>query len=134
MVETVQYWRFFDLVKGRNVIEDWRAGIGSTGRLAMDALLKNTTKIENQLEWGARDLKGAPKKEKVFELKFKADKKEYRLAFIFQPEHSVILLMGFYHKQKVYYPPDAIKTARNRAEDYRANRANAIERKISLYL
>jgi phage-related protein len=117
-------------VQGHNVIDQWRSTLSPEGQAKMTAALKNVAKIENQLEWGARDLEGAPKKEKILELKFIADKKQYRIAFIFQPGYRVVLLAGFYHKQKVYTPPNAIETARKRAGDYRANRATSIERKI----
>ena len=107
MVEIATYWVVFDFVQGRNPIEDWRSNdLSGAARLALDAMLKNTVKTKNHLEWGARDLKGAPKKEKIFELKFIADKRPYRVAFIFEPGYKVILLIGFYHKQKVYFPPE----------------------------
>jgi phage-related protein len=132
MLQPVQHWRFFDLVQGKNLIEDWRTSLGVEAQFKMNAELKRISKVESQLEWGARDLKGAPKKEKVFELKFLADKKQYRIAFIFEFGHQVVLLIGFYHKQNVTFPPGAINTARNRAEDYRAKRATSVERKIRL--
>lgn len=129
----VQYWRIFDFWQGCNLIEDWRTSVlGIDGRLKMDAALKQVVKIQHQTDWGTRDLKGTPKKEKIFELRFNGDKRAYRLAFIFESEHQVILLSGFYHKQNAYYPPNAIGIARQRAADYRAKRAVSVERKINL--
>lgn len=131
MVNPAIYWRVCDFIQGRNPIEDWRAkDLSENGRFAFNAMLKNIVKVENHLEWGARDLKGAPKKENILELKFIADKRQYRVAFIFQPGREVILLIGFYHKQKVYYPPNAIDTARTRASAFRSNKAGKIDRAI----
>ena len=133
MVEPVQHWWVYDFWNGGNPIEDWYQNqLGATERLAMDAMLKDVVKIKNHLEWGARDLEGAPKKEGVLELKFIAGKKAYRLAFIFQPGHAVVLLVGFYHKQNVYNPPNALKTARKRAKDFREKRATKVKRQINL--
>ena len=131
MVDPVIYWRVCDFMEGHNPIEDWRLDdLSENGRLAFDAMLKNTVKVENHLEWGAKDLKGASKTERILELKFIADKRQYRLAFIFQPGRELVLLIGFYRKQKVYYPPNAIETARKRAKAFRDKKAGKIERTI----
>jgi hypothetical protein len=133
MMQPVQYWRIFDFWQGSNLIEDWRLSVlGTDGRLKMNAALKQIVKIAHQTDWGTRDLKGAPNKEKIFELRFYGDKRAYRLAFVFEPGQQVILVSGFYHKQNAYYPPNAIGIARQRAADYRARRARGVERKISL--
>jgi phage-related protein len=133
MVKPVRYWWFYDFVQSGNPVQDWYSSeLSDLGRFAMDAMLKNTAKVANQLDWGARDLGGTSnKKEDILELKFIADKKQYRLGFIFQPGRQVILLNGFYHQQKVYHPPNALDTARKRAKDFRENRASKIERTIS---
>jgi hypothetical protein len=62
--EVVLHWSFHDYVEGeRNPIEDWYVhDLDDGGRFGFDALLKNTAKTENHLQWtGFKYLKGEPK-------------------------------------------------------------------------
>lgn len=127
-------WRFFDIVEGRNNrIQEWYQGdLLVEGRYAFDALLKNTAKISNHLQWGNKFkyLKGEARKERIWQLDFVADKRQYRLLGIFRPQRQAVLLIGCYHKGKVYAPPDAIELASKRASALREGRASISERSI----
>jgi hypothetical protein len=131
--QVVLHWTFNDYVQsGQNPIEKWyEDDLTDVGRFAFDALLKNTAKTESHMQWGGFQLmKGEAKKQKVWELKFFADDKQYRVFGIFDGAKTVILLVGCYHKGKIYSPANAIETAVNRAKALRDGKASYIGRKI----
>jgi hypothetical protein len=133
IVEMVPHWSFHDYVEGQhNPIEYWYVNdLSIVGRLAFDALLKNTAKTRNQLEWGGfKHLKGEPKKEHIWQLDFIADGRQYRLLGVFRPARQAVLLIGCYHKGKIYTPPNALETASKRARLLREMKAGIRARKI----
>jgi len=138
MTPVVFYWSFNDYVEGgQNPIEVWRInGLTDTGRFAFNSLLKNTAKTANHLQWGGFDpLQGKPKKHKIWELKFFADGKQYRvLGVFFGPAKNVVLLIGCSHKGKVYTPPNALETAIKRAKALRGGKGGYVGRTIRLDL
>src|SRR5207245_9014382 len=100
-----------------------------------DGVLKNIRKTENHLQWSGfrRFLKGKYKSERIWELGFYAEGRQYRILGLFGDQRKqVILLMGCYHKQQVYTPPDALDTAYKRAKDVHEGRAILRERKIEM--
>jgi phage-related protein len=127
-------WRFFDYAEGgNNLIEDWYRPLSEEARNAFNALLKNTCKIELPLHWtGFKYLKGTPKEERIWQLDFIADKRQYRVLGIFgQVRKQAIVILGCYHKGDVYTPQNALETARRRARALREGRADEPrERKI----
>jgi hypothetical protein len=128
-------WSFFDYVEGdRNVIEDWYQGLLEEGRITFDTLLKNTRKIANHLEWGGfKYLKGKPKKERIWQLDFIADKRQYRVLGIFSGvQKQAVLILGCYHKGDVYTPKNALGTACKHAKKFREGKAGTRERKIEI--
>lgn len=127
------YWSFFDLVEGgANRIEDWYQNeLSQEGRDSFEALLKNTRKIQNHLQWGGfKYLKGEARDDRVWQLDFRADKRQYRLLGVFESQRRVVLLLGCYHKGSVYTPQEAIGTACKRAKALREGRATTYERKV----
>jgi hypothetical protein len=134
----VFYWSFHDYVEGgQNPIEDWYINdLSDGGRFAFDALLKNTAKIESHLQWGGfKFLKGDPKKYHIWQLDFIADGRQYRALGVFGSlRRQAVLLMGCYHKGKVYTPPNAIDTACKRARKLDHKKAGPRERKIKIDL
>jgi hypothetical protein len=126
-------WSFFDYVEGdHNPVADWYRELSEEGRYGFDALLKNTHKIESQLHWGGfKFLKGKPKEERIWQLDFIADKKQYRLLGVFgELRKQAVLILGCYHKGDVYTPHNALDTACKRARLLREGRAQTCERKI----
>lgn len=127
-------WSFWDYVEGRtNHIENWyQNDLSQEGKDNFDALLKNTAKIKNHLQWGGKFkyLQGEPKQEGIWQLDFIADKRQYRLLGVFNPGKKAIILIGCFHKGPRYTPENAIATAIKRAKDLRERRATIHERKV----
>lgn len=128
------FWSFFDYVAdGRNSIEEWYQGeLSEEAQMTFDTLLKNQQKIESVLNWtGFKYLKGKPKEERIWQLDFIADKRQYRLLGVFGVgRKNAVLILGCYHKGDNYTPRDALETARKRAKALREGRAETNERKI----
>jgi hypothetical protein len=126
-------WSFHDFVEGEwNPVEDWYNGLSDGGKFQFDGLLKLLCKTEDHLQWiGFKYLKGEPKKERVWQLDFIADRRQYRVLGIFGAvRKQAVLLLGCYHKGNVYTPPDALSTAVKRAKRIRENKAGTRERTI----
>jgi len=126
------HWSFFDYVDGGvNRIQEWYETLSEEAQDRFQALLKNTRKIQNHLDWGGfKYLKGIAKVERIWQLDFIADKRQYRLLGIFQPGRQAVLILGCYHKGENYTPRDAIETACRRAKALREGRASTDERTI----
>jgi hypothetical protein len=132
-VEKSVHWKLFDCVEGaRNPIEDWyQVELSDAGKFQFDALLKNMATTENHQHWsGFKYLQGEPRKEHVWQVAFKADGKQYRIAGIFDGPRQAVLLVGYFHKQKSYSPPGALDTAIRRAKAVREKRVGKRERQI----
>ena len=134
----VPVWRFWDFVytNNSNPIEDWyRDDLSDEARFVFDSLLKNICQIENHLEWGCFRgfMEGKLREQRVWELGFRSDGRQYRLLGIFGPERrNATLLVGCYHKQKVYTPHDALNQAYTRSKALSEGRATYHERKIRI--
>lgn len=131
-----QVWHFYDYCEGdSNPIQDWYLKeLSEDGRLGLNALLKNTCKVANHLEWvGFKYLKGEPKKEAIWQVDFIADKRQYRVLGVFGVgSKNAAVVMGCYHKGDVYTPHSALETAVKRAKALREGRAGLRERKIRM--
>ncbi|MGH9793403.1 MAG: hypothetical protein ACRD5G_01400 [Candidatus Acidiferrales bacterium] len=116
------------------MIEGWLNGLSEEARLSFHALIKNNHKIKNHLEWmGFRKfLKGKTQAERIWELEFKTSENlAYRVFGNFGPSRKEsTLLMGCYHKGKVYTPPDAIEESIKRSQALLEGSANRELRKI----
>jgi hypothetical protein len=129
-----QYWSFRDYVEGGvNRINEWYDGLSEEARDGFDSLLKNTRKIPNHLQWGGfKFLKGEAKEERLWQLDFIAEKRQYRLIGVFGiGKKQAALILGCYHKGPVYTPRDAIHTACKRAKALREEKAETHERQIT---
>jgi hypothetical protein len=127
------YWSFFDYMDGGvNRVEEWYQQLTPEGKDTFDTLLKNTRKIESHLQWGGfKYLKGKPKEERIWQLDFRADKRQYRLLGVFgSVRKQAVLILGCYHKGDVYKPKEALDTACKRAKALRERRATTNERKV----
>ncbi|HEY3130958.1 MAG TPA: hypothetical protein VGL91_16000 [Acidobacteriota bacterium] len=104
-------------------------------QLQFDSLLKANRKTSNHLEWiGFKGfLKGELKQERIWELQFYADKRQYRVLGIFGAvRKQVVLLIGCYHKGRIYKPSNALTTASQRAKSVRQGYATIEERQITI--
>ncbi|MCH8039441.1 MAG: type II toxin-antitoxin system RelE/ParE family toxin [Nitrospinae bacterium] len=131
--QEASYWTFRDYVEGTSTpIEDWYQRLSEDAKFLFQATLKNIRKTENPIQWGGfRFLKGKLRAEQIWELKFFADKRQYRILGIFgEARKQVVLLMGCYHKQGNYTPTDALDTALKRAKALKERRGGLRERKI----
>lgn len=132
--QEASYWTFWDYVEGTSTpIEDWYQRLSEDAKLLFQATLKNIRKTEIPTQWGGfRLLKGKVKGERIWELKFFADKRQYRILVKFgETRKKVVLLMGCYHKQGNYTPTDALGTALKRAKALKEGRGGLRERKIA---
>ena len=128
------FWSFLDYVAdGRNLIEEWyQKELSEEAQFTFDAVLKNQQKVDSVLNCtGFKFLKGRPKEERIWQLDFIADKRQYRLLGVFgQVRKNAVLILGCYHKGDNYTPKDALEMARKRAKALREGRAQTHEREI----
>src|SRR5579862_1489489 len=90
-------WMFCDFSTGAgNQIKDWVAGLSEYAESIFWSVLKINKIIENPIHWTQlRYLKGEAKKHRLWELRFKADDKAYRIiGFFGQKRKTAILLIG----------------------------------------
>lgn len=128
-------WTFLDYCSsdGKSVIEVWLDGEGDEVDIALNALLKQLAKTKNHLEWmGWRGfLQGDKyKEERIWELGFKVDDKQYRVFGRWEGKKQTILFCGCYHKQEIYTPADALDTALKRAREVSQGKARLSVRQI----
>lgn len=128
--EGLEQWRFFDYCdrSGRSVIDEWLAEISAVARELFLARVRDIRKTANHREWGLTRLR---LNTAMFKIEVKADKREYRVPLIFRPgqRRQCVLLLGYYHKQSVYTPADALATAARRAQEVQAAQATLAERR-----
>lgn len=117
---------------GKNLIEDWYLELSEEARFTFDAVLKNHQKIDSITDWtGFKFLKGKLHEEKIWQLDFIADKRQYRILGVFgQGPKKAALVLGCYHKGDNYTPRDALETARKRAKALREGKAELRERTV----
>jgi hypothetical protein len=127
-------WRFWDYgTQEANLFDEWYCSVSPFARDLIDGILKNCLKVADHQQWLAfkRFLTGKYKSEKIWELRFKADRREYRILGIFGPQRKeAILLMGCYHKDGNYTPPSALDVAHDRAKAVKLGRWKPYARKI----
>lgn len=137
MKPLLNLWTYWDFVyeNGTNPIADWHRSLSDDSKILLQTILKTNKKTENPIDWiGFRKfLKGKASDWKIWEIGFKADKREYRLIGVFGPNRKqATFLVGCYHKQKVYEPNDCIDTSIKRNKLLNDGRGYRNERKIRL--
>lgn len=137
-IEGPDVWSFVECVyrSTRNrPLQDWyEKKLSDAGRFQFDSLLKTNHKTKNPLEWTGfrKHLKGKPSKFGIWELGFKADRREYRVFGIFgKVRRQAILLGGCYHKMGIYMPPNAINSVCKMVREIEAGGIDFHERKIA---
>lgn len=101
--------------------------------MVFHSTLKEARKRQNHLEWLSfkRFLKGKYEQESLWELQFKANRREYRLICRFDGAKRAVIFCGCYHKGSVYTPKEALDTALRRAKDLSLGKAGRRERTIN---
>jgi len=126
-------WRFWDFTQNNNnAIEDWYKDLSEDAQNLFDSLLKNNHKVQNPINWIGfkRHLKGEFKGSGIWELEFQCGV-QYRVIGLFGPgRKEATLLIGCYHKGRVYHPTDALGTALKRKTLLEQGAATHRERKI----
>ena len=135
VISSIKSWTFWDYVSaaGNNMIEEWlEKDLLDEGRLVFYKLVKNIRNTESHLNWIG--LKRFIKKgtERVWELEFFADGRQYRLLGEFAGEKQAVFLIGCYHKQRRYTPTDAIDQAFERKRLLKDGKATKCERKVPI--
>jgi len=130
-------WKFLDYCRGNsNPIEDWYQSLSLEGKLLFDNILKTNQKTENPYDWIQFKSVRGNKYKGIWELKFKADQKAYRMLLILDKkvQQRAVLLVGCYHKQRRYFPPDALDTALRNKKEFESGKAGWSEREIKDYI
>jgi hypothetical protein len=131
-------WTFWDFqyTEESNPIEDWyNNSLSEEARSEFDALLKVLRRTESHLQWlGFRGFLHGKKlqEERVWELGFRADNRSYRILGKFgDTRRQAIILVGCYHKSRVYTPVDALEQAYKRSRLLAERRAMICERPVN---
>lgn len=132
-------WRFFDFLSanGANPIEGWyQRDLSYGAQFEFDAMLKECQKTEKHTDWlhYKGHLKGKCSDYNIFELYFSCgDKLQHRVLVKFGPgRKQLTLLVGCYHKGRVYTPSNALDIAYKRARLLSREEAYYYERKIDI--
>ena len=128
-------WRFWDYVElnDENPIEKWVSELSLEAATMFNDLLRDNHKTELPQRWsGFRGfMEGNLKEERIWELGFKADGRQYRILGKFgNSRKQAILLIGCYHKMTIYHPMNSLKTAYKRSRALSRGEAKIHERKI----
>ena len=126
-------WQFMDYIspQGRNVIDDWYTGLLTQEQSDFKALLRILAKTR-QWPRGAFKLLGRPYPG-LGELRFESQKRALRVIGCFGPgPWQFTMLIGCFHKQRVYTPANALDTAMQRKRLLARREGSVRERKISM--
>ena len=127
-------WTFWDFVffGGSNPIEEWYQSLSEEGMFRFDSLLKTNGKTALPNNWvGSKFLRGKPAKYRIWELRFFADGRQYRVLGNFgEGRRQAVLLLGCYHQGRVYKPTDALEQAVKRAKMLAEKGATVYERPV----
>ncbi|MSV27659.1 MAG: hypothetical protein EXQ52_02800 [Bryobacterales bacterium] len=108
----------------RNKIADWYADLSKPERADADAFLSNMRKMKDwQMPHYRPHLKGL---KGIGELRWFSQDKQHRLLGFFR-EGVWYALVGCTHKQKIYDPPDAFRTAKKNKEQIETREATTTE-------
>jgi hypothetical protein len=106
-------WRFwqFRSVNGRESISDWRKGLSPARRAALDHFLDRIAKMPEWPSGICNPIRGHPG---CWELRWPAEKVEHRILGYYNGALCFVMLVGCTHKGKVYDPPSAFETMKDR--------------------
>jgi Phage derived protein Gp49-like (DUF891) len=115
--------------QGRNVIADWYTGLLAQEQSDFQALMRILAKTR-QWHRGAFKLLGRQYRG-LGELRFDSERKAHRVIGCFGPAlGQFTMLIGCFHKQRVYTPANALDTALRRKRFLERGEGSVHERKI----
>jgi hypothetical protein len=124
-------WHFMDYIspQGRNVITDWHAGLLRQEQSDFLAVIRILAKMQ---PWRGRAFKILTGKyQGMGEIRFTSERKEHRvIGFVWPSPRQFTMLIGCFHKQRVYHPANAFDTALQRKKFLEQGKGSVRERKI----
>jgi phage-related protein len=93
--------------KGEGHISQWLSTLSHKAQAQFDNRIHHLAQLSS---WSEPHFKRLVGHEKLGEVRFKAERMQYR-AIGFNWTHGYVLTVGCYHKQKIYDPRDAIAVA-----------------------
>jgi phage-related protein len=124
-------WQFMDYIspQGRNVIEDWYKGLLAQEQSDFRALIRILAKTQQWQEPAFKRLRG--KYQGMGEIRFTSERKAHRvIGFVWPKPRQFTMLIGCFHKQRVYTPTNALDTALQRKKFLEQGQGSIHERKI----
>ena len=120
------YWKFMDFrsPSGNNQIAKWYADLDPREQADFDTLIKI---LGNSEKWDSKDCASisGKKYQGLSELRFKQCDKQHRvIGFANKDTHEYMLLIGCFHKDKVYKPPGALDQAVKRRNQVNSGEAS----------
>ena len=106
-------WSFeqFRSANGRDAITDWRKGISPGRRAILDIFLDRIAKMETWPSGICDPIRGYSG---YWELRWTAEKVEHRIFGYYGGSFRFVMLIGCTHKGRVYDPPGAFQTMKDR--------------------
>jgi|SRR6266850_2921146 len=124
-------WQFMDYIspQGRNVIDDWYKRLLRQEQSDFRALIRILAKTRQWKYPALKQLKG--KYQGMDELRFTSERKEHRVIGLVWPNpQQFTMLIGCFHKQRVYTPANALDTALQRKRFLERGEGSIRDRKI----
>lgn len=114
-------WEFWDWgAFGTNPIRAWYENLSEEAQDKFDNILKDNSKIDSCRSWSAfKFMQGNLSAHGIWQFSFYENKVQHRVLGIFGKGKKAIILMGCTHKEDVYKPRNALKTAVDRAKTIR---------------
>lgn len=125
-------WVFKDYVTpaGATPISKWYAGLSAPAKVKFDDLLEILSKTQNW-QWPEYKVLRGKHLKGLSELRFSADKREYRVIGFFKPLcNHYVLLIGCFHKGKIYEPPSTLETALQRKVDVETGKGGLVDHEL----
>ena len=113
-------WTFmsYETELGKDVIRDWDVTRTFEAEESFWAAIRNSRKINDYRQWPCwhHRMSGEAGGYGLVELRFPADKRQYRVIARFSGKRCLVLLCICYHKGSIWTPTSAIQTATQRAK------------------
>lgn len=118
-------WRFKCYVspRGRNDVQQAIDAYDVYGMNRFERALRHLA-VTPMLQWDVPHGRKLKNESELYEIRYQAFNRQERAIGCFLAQHRIFcILLICYHKGKIYDPPQAIKTARSRAESIRCGDA-----------
>jgi phage-related protein len=124
-------WQFMDYIspQGRNMIADWYARLLKQAQSDFMTLIRILAKTRQWKDPAFKHLKS--KYQGMGEIRFTSERKEHRvIGFRWPGPQQFTMLIGCFHKQRVYTPANALDTALQRKRFLEQGEGSVHDRKI----